>query len=80
MQVCSIYDVKTENGPEARVLLPTLAQLLYTPVCKSHYEFNTVGNGLEALQAFQNAQKPYDIVLMGTQTHLNTCCTILTIK
>jgi len=47
-------------------------------VRKDHYDYDTADNGLEALQAFQNALKPYDIVFMGKQTRLKTHCGILT--
>jgi CheY-like chemotaxis protein len=46
----------------------TLAQLLSTFVRKSKYEYDTAENGLKALQAFQSAPKPYDIVFMGKKT------------
>jgi DNA-binding response OmpR family regulator len=41
------------------------AQLLSHFVKKSNYAYNTAVNGLKALQAFQDAEKPYDIVIMG---------------
>lgn len=50
----------------------TLAQLLCALVSKGRYQYDTAANGLEALRAFQNAQKPYDIVFMGKETRLNT--------
>lgn len=46
----------------------TLTQLLYALVSKDRYPCDTAANGLEALRAFQNAQKLYDIVFMGKQT------------
>ena len=55
-----------------------LAQLLCALVSKDRYQYDTAANGLEALQAFQNAQIPYDIVLMGKQIRLYTGCSILT--
>jgi hypothetical protein len=48
----------------------TSAKLLSTFMKKRNYEYDTAENGLKALQAFQNAQKPYDIVFMGVQTCL----------
>ena len=43
----------------------TLAQLLCALVSKGRYKYDTAANGLEALRAFQNAHKLYDIVFMG---------------
>ena len=34
---------------------------------KGRYQYDTAANGLEALQAFQNTQTPYDIVFMGNK-------------
>ena len=44
-----------------------LAKLLETFTKKNNYEYGTAENGLLALQAFQNARHPYDIVFMGRQ-------------
>jgi hypothetical protein len=42
------------------------AQLLSHFVKKSGFTYDTAVNGFKALQAFQVAEKPYDIVIMGT--------------
>ncbi len=47
----------------------TLAKLLSTLARKSNYKYDTAENGLLALQAFRNAQQPYDIVFMGKQSY-----------
>ena len=47
----------------------TSAKLLSTFAGKSNYKYDTAENGLLALQAFQNAQQPYDIVFMGKQSY-----------
>ncbi|RYP66490.1 hypothetical protein DL771_007750 [Monosporascus sp. 5C6A] len=39
-------------------------RLLSTFVSKGNYDFDTAGNGLVALQAFEVAQRPYDVVFM----------------
>ncbi|KAL8366269.1 hypothetical protein RB595_004846 [Gaeumannomyces hyphopodioides] len=59
------------NHPEKRKPMLLLVddnkinlQLLYALVSKDRYPCDTAANGLEALRAFQNAQKLYDIVFM----------------
>jgi DNA-binding response OmpR family regulator len=47
-----------------------LAKLLSAFTRKNNYEYDTAENGLKALQAFQNTQKPYDIVFMGKPPYL----------
>jgi len=47
-----------------------LAKLLETFTKRNNYEYNTAKNGLLALQAFQNARPPYDIVFIGRRTLL----------
>lgn len=42
-------------------------KLLETFAKKNNYEYGTAGNGLLALQAFQNTRNLYDIVFMGKQ-------------
>lgn len=37
---------------------------------KNKYEYDTAQNGREALQAFQDTQKPYDIIFMGKKAYL----------
>lgn len=55
-----------------------LVKLLCMLIKKNNYGYDTAINGLEALQAFQNAQRPYDIVLMGKETHYTTGHSVLT--
>jgi hypothetical protein len=45
-----------------------IPQLLSTFIRKGNYNFCTAENGLEALQAFQVAQRAFDIVFMGKDT------------
>jgi len=45
-----------------------MAQLLETFAKKNNYKYDSVVNGLFALQAFQNTPNLYDIIFMGKQT------------
>jgi hypothetical protein len=47
-----------------------LTKLLETFTKRNNYEYDTAKNGLLALQTFQNAQPPFDIVFMGKRTLL----------
>ena len=67
------------SHPSLPLLGLMLAKLLETFTKKNNYEYSTAENGLLALQAFQNAQHPYDIVFMGRQT-VSKHCSVLTGK
>jgi hypothetical protein len=65
--------------PSLPILGLIRAKLLETFTKKNNYEYGTAENGLLALQAFQNARHPYDIVFMGKQT-ASKHCSVLTEK
>jgi hypothetical protein len=56
------------------------AKLLETFTKKGNYEYDTAENGLLALQACENAQRIYDIILMGQQEYTPKLYNILTKK
>ena len=56
------------------------AKLLETFTKKGNYEYDTAENGLLALQACENAQRPYDIIFMGQQIFVPKLYNILTKK
>jgi hypothetical protein len=60
--------------------LMMFGQLLETFAMKNNFEYDTAENGLLALQAFRNARRPYDIVLMGRRTTSLSVETMLNCK
>ncbi|KAI9771344.1 MAG: hypothetical protein M1840_002314 [Geoglossum simile] len=74
---CPAGNEKATKGRPVILLVEDNKINLKTFTKKGNYEYDTAENGLLALQAYENALRPYDIIFMGQQKFVHKLYDIL---